>query len=160
MNIKPVTYEVGGIKVSANLYLPAGFEETKKYPAVTSAHPNGGSKDQVSGLFAQKLTEMGYITIAADARYQGSSEGTPRNRDYPSNRINDVSGMVNYLCTLEYVDVNRIGALGICGGGDYTLAAAQIDKRIKAVATLSISKEQRISAPTGCPNMWRRLRQS
>ena len=144
VNLFPVTYEVNGIKVAANLYLPADFDETKKYPAVTCAHPNGGSKEQVSGLFAQRLAEMGYVAIAADARYQGGSEGTPRNRDYPSNRIEDISGMVDYLESLPYVDKNRIGSLGICGGGGYTLAAAQIDKRIKAVATLSMFNTGRV----------------
>lgn len=144
VNIKSVSYEVGGIKVAANLYLPANFDETKKYPAVTSAHPNGGCKEQVSGLFAQKLAELGYVTIAADARYQGGSEGIPRNRDYPENRIDDVSGMVDYLMTLPYVDTNRIGSLGICGGGGYTLGAAQRDKRIKAVATLSMFNTGRV----------------
>ena len=144
VNLFPVSYEVNGIKVAANLYLPADFDETKKYAAVTCAHPNGGSKEQVSGLFAQRLAEMGYVTIAADARYQGGSEGIPRNRDYPSNRIDDVSGMVDYLESLPYVDKNRIGSLGICGGGGYTLAAAQIDKRIKAVATLSMFNTGRV----------------
>ncbi len=144
VTIHPVSYEVGGIKVAANLYLPANFDETNKYPAVTSAHPNGGSKEQVSGLFAQRLAEMGYVAVAADARYQGGSEGTPRNRDYPSNRIDDISGMVDYLSTLPYVDKERIGSLGICGGGGYTLAAAQTDKRIKAVATLSMFNTGRV----------------
>lgn len=144
VTIHPVSYEVGGIKVAANLYLPVNFDETKKYPAVTSAHPNGGSKEQVSGLFAQRLAEMGYVAVAADARYQGGSEGTPRNRDYPCNRIDDVSGMVDYLSTLPYVDKERIGSLGICGGGGYTLAAAQTDKRIKAVATLSMFNTGRV----------------
>ena len=144
VNIRPVSYEINGIKAAANLYIPANFDESKKYPAVTSAHPNGGSKEQVSGLFAQKLAEMGYVTIAADARYQGGSGATPRNRDYPSNRIEDVSGMVDYLSGLPYVDADRIGALGICGGGGYTLAAAQVDKRIKAVATLSMFNTGRV----------------
>ena len=144
VTIKPVSYEINGIKVAANLYLPADFDENKKYPAVTSAHPNGGCKEQVSGLFAQKLAEMGYVTIAADARYQGGSEGTPRNRDYPENRIDDVSGMVDYLSSLPYVDTDRIGSLGICGGGGYTLGAAQRDKRIKAVATLSMFNTGRV----------------
>lgn len=144
VTIHPVNYELGGLRVSANLYLPADFDENKKYPAVTCAHPNGGVKEQVSGLFAQRLAEMGYVTIAADARYQGASEGTPRQRDYPSNRIEDVSGMVDYLSSLPYVDSDRIGSLGICGGGGYTLAAAQVDKRIKAVATLSMFNTGRV----------------
>lgn len=140
VNIRPVEYEVDGIKVAANLYLPADYDEKsdKKYAAITVAHPNGGSKEQVAGLYAQRLAELGYITVAADARYQGASGGTPRLRDYPSNRIEDVSGMVDYLSTLNKVDRARIAALGICGGGGYTLAAAQTDKRIKAVAVLSM----------------------
>lgn len=146
VNIRPVMYEVEGIEVAANLYLPADYDETsdKKYATVTVAHPNGGSKEQVAGLYAQRLAELGYIAVAADARYQGASGGTPRLRDYPSNRIEDVSGMVDYLSTLKKVDKSRIGSLGICGGGGYTLAAAQTDKRIKAVAALSMFNSGRV----------------
>ncbi len=134
VNIRPVTYDLNGIAISANLYLPADYDESdsKKYPALTVAHPNGGSKEQVAGLYAQKLAEAGYITIAADASYQGASGGEPRLRDWPANRINDVSGMVDYLVQLPKVDSARIGSLGICGGGGYTLAASQTDKRIRA----------------------------
>ncbi len=73
VNIRPVEYEVDGIKVAANLYLPADYDEKsdKKYAAITVAHPNGGSKEQVAGLYAQRLAELGYITVAADAHYQG-----------------------------------------------------------------------------------------
>lgn len=146
VNIHPVAYMLNGLKIAANVYTPAGFDplSDKKYPALTCAHPNGGVKEQVSGLFAQKLEEMGYVTIAADAAYQGASEGTPRQRDYPENRIADISGMVDYLSSLSYVDADRIGSLGICGGGGYTMAAAQADKRIKAVATLSMFNTGRV----------------
>lgn len=146
VNIRPVEYELDGIKVAANLYLPAGYDEkdSKKYAAVTVAHPNGGSKEQVAGLYAQRLAELGYIAIACDARYQGASGGTPRLRDYPANRIEDISGMVDYLSQIPKVDKNRIGSLGICGGGGYTLGAAQTDKRIKAVATLSMFNSGRV----------------
>ena len=146
VNIRPVRYELDGIEVAANLYLPADYDEKsrKKYPAVTVAHPNGGCKEQVAGLYAQRLAELGYITLACDARYQGESGGKPRLRDYPANRIGDVSGMVDYLSQLPKVDESRIGALGICGGGGYTLACAQTDKRIKAVATLSMFNSGRV----------------
>lgn len=146
VNIRPVHYDLNGITVAANVYLPADYDEKspKLYPAITVAHPNGGDKEQVAGLFAQKLAEAGYITIAADASYQGASTGTPRLRDYPSNRINDISGMVDYLEMMPKVDHNRIGSLGICGGGGYTLAASQTDKRIKAVAALSMFNSGRV----------------
>lgn len=71
---------------------------------------------------------MGYITVAADARYQGASGGEPRHTDKPANRIEDINGMVDYIRTYPGVNANEIGALGICGGGGYTLGAAQKDQ--------------------------------
>lgn len=137
VNIRPVSYTVNGIKIAANVYTPANFNPNKQYPAIVVAHPNGGVKEQVAGLYAQKLAEQGYITIAADAAYQGASGGEPRQTDKPFNRINDVHGMVDFVSQFKGVDTKRIGALGICGGG-YTFATAQSDKRIKSVATVSL----------------------
>ena len=138
VNIHPVRYQtVYGVEIAANLYTPAGYSPEKKYPAVAVAHPNGGVKEQVSGLFAQKLAEHGYIALAADAAYQGASGGEPRNLDIPTYRVEDIHAMVDYLTTYPGVDENRIGLFGICGGGGYTLKAAQTEKRAKAVATLS-----------------------
>lgn len=138
VNIHPVTYKLNGIDIAANVYTPANYDASKKYPAITVAHPNGGIKEQTAGLYAQKLAEQGYITIAADASYQGASGGEPRHIDKPKFRTEDISGMADYISQYPGVDANRIGALGICGGGGYTLKAAQSDKRFKAVATLSM----------------------
>lgn len=143
-NIHPVTYEVGGVSVSANVYTPAGYDAKKKYAAVVVSHPNGGVKEQVSGMFAQKLAEAGFIAIACDARWQGQSGGQPRGTDKPVNRIEDIHGMIDFISRYPGVDASRIGALGICGGGGYTVAAAQSDKRIKAVAALSMFNTGRV----------------
>ena len=72
VNIHPVKYDLHGIQIAANVYTPANYDPAKKYPAVVVAHPNGGVKEQVAGLYAQRLAEHGYITITADAAYQGS----------------------------------------------------------------------------------------
>jgi fermentation-respiration switch protein FrsA (DUF1100 family) len=117
---------------------PANFNPNNKFPAVVVAHPNGGVKEQVAGLYAQRLAEQGYITIAADAAYQGASGGLPRNVDKPSNRIEDIHGMADFITQYAGVDSDRLGLLGICGGGGYSLKAAQTDKRFKAIATLSM----------------------
>ncbi|QBQ40382.1 alpha/beta hydrolase [Sphingobacterium psychroaquaticum] len=138
VHIHPVTYRLNGIDIAANVYTPANYDETKSYPAVVVAHPNGGIKEQTAGLYAQRLAASGYVTIAADAAYQGASGGEPRHTDNPAFRTEDIRGMVDYISRYTGVDVHRIGALGICGGGGYTLKAAQSDKRIKAVATLSM----------------------
>ncbi|MBN2000578.1 alpha/beta hydrolase [candidate division KSB1 bacterium] len=138
VNIHPVTYQLNGIDISANIYTPANYNPSVKYPAVVVAHPNGGVKEQVAGLYAQRLAESGYITIAADASYQGASGGEPRNVDKPANRIEDIRGMADFITQYAGVNADRLGLLGVCGGGGYSLAAAQTDKRFKAVATLSM----------------------
>ncbi|PYF74785.1 alpha/beta hydrolase [Pedobacter nutrimenti] len=138
VNIHPVSYQLNGITIAANVYTPADYQAEKKYPAIVVAHPNGGVKEQTAGLYAQRLAESGYITIAADAAYQGASGGQPRHIDKPANRIEDIRGMADFITRYAGVDANRLGVLGICGGGGYTLKAAQSDKRFKAVATLSM----------------------
>lgn len=144
VQLRSVTYTVEGITVAANVYLPANYDPSKKYAAIVVSHPNGGVKEQVSGMFAQKLAEAGYITIACDARYQGMSGGEPRGTDKPTYRIGDIHGMIDFISQFPGVDKNRIGAFGICGGGGYTIAAAQSDKRIKAVAALSMFNTGRV----------------
>lgn len=138
VNIHPVTYNNKDIVIVANVYTPANFDESKKYATIVIAHPNGGVKEQVAGLYAQRLAEMGFITITADAAYQGGSGGEPRNVDKPANRIEDIHAMADFITQYKGVDVSRLGLLGICGGGGYALKASQSDKRFKAIATVSM----------------------
>ncbi len=138
VQVHPVTYVLNGLTISANVYTPANYDPKHRRPAVVVAHPNGGVKEQVAGLYAQRLAEQGYIAIAADAAYQGASGGEPRNVDKPAYRIEDIHGMADAISRYPGVDAARLGLLGICGGGGYSLAAAQTDKRFKSVATLSM----------------------
>ena len=133
-----------GLRIVANLYLPAGYDEAGSYPAVVVAHPNGGVKEQVAGLFAQRLAEHGSVALAYDAAYQGASEGEPRQTDRPASRIEDIRASIDYLLTFAGVDASRIGALGVCGGGGYTIAATACDKRIKAAATIGAFNSGRV----------------
>ncbi|NUQ26361.1 MAG: DUF4440 domain-containing protein [Saprospiraceae bacterium] len=138
VNIHPVTYTIKDITIAANVYTPPNYNHAQKYPAIVIAHPNGGVKEQVAGLYAQRLAEQGYITITADAAYQGGSGGTPRNVDKPANRIEDIYAMGDFIAQYKGVDTAKLGLLGICGGGGYSLKAAQADKRFKAIATISM----------------------
>jgi fermentation-respiration switch protein FrsA (DUF1100 family)/alkylhydroperoxidase/carboxymuconolactone decarboxylase family protein YurZ len=138
VNIHPVTYKIKDITIAANIYTPANYDPANKYPAIVIAHPNGGVKEQTAGLYAQRLAGQGYITITADAAYQGGSGGTPRNVDKPQNRIEDIHAMTDFITQFAGVDISKIALLGICGGGGYSLRAAESDKRFKAVATLSM----------------------
>ena len=138
VNIHPVTYKLNGLDIAANVYTPAHYDPRKNLPAVIVAHPNGGVKEQVAGLYAQRLAEQGYITIAADAAFQGASGGQPRYVDKPAHRIGDIHGMADFIAQYPGVDRGRLGLLGICGGGGYSLKAAQTDKRFKSIATVSM----------------------
>ncbi|MGA6137004.1 alpha/beta hydrolase [Acinetobacter dispersus] len=126
-----------GITLAAVINFPEDFDESKTYPAVVVSHPGGGVKEQTAGLYARKLAEHGFVTIAYDASYQGASTGLPRQLENPYVRTEDVSAVIDYLTTLPYVDNNRIGAMGICAGAGYTANAAINDRRIKAVGMVS-----------------------
>lgn len=137
IKVEKVHFKNNQITMTGNLYYPKNFEKDKKYPTITVAHPWGGVKEQTAGLYAQKLAEKGFITLAYDATHYGESGGEPRYLENPSERVEDIRCTVDYLTTLPFVDEEKIGALGICAGGGYTISAAQTDLRIKAVAGIS-----------------------
>jgi fermentation-respiration switch protein FrsA (DUF1100 family) len=164
VNIHPVNYKLTGLDIVANVYTPANYDPSKKYPAIVVAHPNGGVKEQVAGLYAQHLAEQGYITITADAAYQGGSGGEPRNVDKPAYRIEDIHGMADFITRYPGVDAAHLGLFGICGGGGYSLSAAKTDKRFKSVATLSMFNSGRVRrngfADSQLETIQQRLRQA
>lgn len=125
-----------GITVSADLYVPKNIDRAQRHPALVVGHPYGGTKEQTSGLYAQTMAERGFVTIAHDASYNGESGGEPRAISSAEIWVEDYSAAVDYLGQQSYVERGRIGVIGICGGGGFGLAAAAIDPRIKAIATV------------------------
>lgn len=139
-----------GVTLIGDLYLPKG-KENEQLPAIVVSHPWGGVKEQTAGLYAQKLAEQGFITLAYDASHYGESGGELRDIEIPTDRVDDIRSSVGYLANLPQVDSEKIGTLGICAGGGYTLDEAQTDKRVKAVATVvayNIGETARHGMPT------------
>ncbi|WP_079230546.1 alpha/beta hydrolase [Pseudomonas putida] len=126
------------MKVVGNLFIPKGIGTTARSPAIIVGHPMGAVKEQSSNLYAQKLAERGFVTLALDLSFWGESEGSPRNAVLPDLYAEDFSAAVDYLGTRAYVDRQRIGVLGICGSGSFAISAAKIDPRMKAIATVSM----------------------
>lgn len=133
-----------GITLAADLYIPA--VHSGKPPAIAVSGPFGAVKEQSSGLYAQKLAEMGFLTIAFDPSFTGESGGEPRYVASPDINTEDFSAAVDYLSSREDVDRERIGILGICGWGGFALNAAAIDTRIKATVTSTMYDMSRVTA--------------
>ena len=124
--------------IAADIHLPPDFDTSKKYPAIISAHPIGSCKDQTSGnVYGVALAKEGFVVIAFDRSFQGASGGEPRSIEDPTQAVEDFRRVADYLVTLPYVDEDRIGVLGICGGGGYAINAAMTERRIKAVGAVT-----------------------
>ncbi|QSE80562.1 alpha/beta hydrolase [Rhodococcus koreensis] len=132
-----ITFPNGPIAMAGNLFLPDNFDPQSSYAAVVTVHPGGGVKEQTAGLYAAKLAEEGFVALAYDASFQGESGGEPHHLEDPAARVEDVRAAVDFLQSLDYVDAEQIGVLGVCAGGGYAVNAALTDYRIKAVTTVS-----------------------
>ncbi|HSX65634.1 MAG TPA: alpha/beta hydrolase [Pseudoxanthomonas sp.] len=121
-----------------NLFVPKNRQSGVRYPAIIVGHPMGAVKEQSSNLYAQKLAEQGFITLAIDQSFWGESDGQPRNAVAPDIYAEAFSAAVDYLGSHAFVDRERIGVLGICGSGSFVISAAKIDARMKAIATVSM----------------------
>ncbi len=124
--------------ISANIHFPPDFDPASCYPAVVSNHPIGSCKEQTAGnVYGAAMASAGFVVIVPDASFQGGSGGAPRWIEDPEQRVKDYRDVIDYLQTLPYVDPERIGILGICGGGGYSIKATIVDKRIKALVSVT-----------------------
>lgn len=133
-----------GITVSADMYLPKDMDTSRKYPAILVGTPYGGVKEQGAGIYAQTMAERGFVALAFDESYNGESSGEPRHLSSPDIFVEDFSAGVDFLGTRPFVDRDKIGVIGLCGSGAFSLTAAQVDHRIKAVATASMYDMSRV----------------
>lgn len=133
-----------GVTLAADLYAPRGVDGP--LPALAVSGPFGAVKEQASGLYAQKMAEKGFLTIAFDPSFTGESGGFPRNVASPDINTEDFQAAVDFLSVQENVDPERIGIIGICGWGGMALNAAAIDPRIKATVASTMYDMTRVTA--------------
>ena len=149
VNHKKVTFETQyGLTLAADLYTPKEVKEVrevKKLPAIAVSGPFGATKEQSSGLYAMRMAERGFVTLAFDPSYTGESSGEPRRTASPDINTEDFMSAVDYLSQLENVDAEKIGIIGICGWGGIALNAAAADTRIKATVASTMYDMTRVS---------------
>lgn len=147
---KSVSYESGYDTVQGILYTPEG---KGPFPALVVIHEWWGLNDWVKEQ-AAKLADEGYVTLAIDL-YRGKVATTPDEaheimRGVPEDRAAlDLHAAVEFLKSQPNVKPDRIGSIGWCMGGGYsldvalhepTLAAAVINYGHLAVDTDSLKK--------------------
>ncbi len=133
-----------GITLAADLYAPKNAGG--RLPAIAVSGPFGAVKEQSSGLYAQKMAECGYLTIAFDPSFTGESGGQPRYVASLDINTEDFCAAVDFLSVQENVDPERIGIIGICGWGGMAVNAAAQDTRIKATAAMTMYDMTRVNA--------------
>lgn len=145
VNHRKITfYNRYGITLAADLYEPKNVQG--KLPAIAVCGPFGAVKEQASGLYAQKIAECGFLTIAFDPSFTGESAGNPRYMASPDINTEDFQAAVDFLSVQDNVDSEKIGIIGICGWGGIALNAAALDTRIKATVTSTMYDMSRVNA--------------
>ena len=147
---KKVTFETQyGLMLAADLYMPKSLPQSGEVggglPAIAVSGPFGATKEQSSGLYAMKMAERGFVTLAFDPSYTGESSGEPRRTASPDINTEDFMAAVDFLSKLDEVDAEKIGIIGICGWGGIALNAAAADPRIKATVASTMYDMTRVS---------------
>lgn len=127
-----------GMVVTGSLFTPKNMKAGKKYAALVVSHPFRAVRQQAANLYATKMAEAGFVTLSYDQSFWGESEGTPRGAVLPDIYVENISAAVDYLGTRDFVDAEKIGAIGICAGGGFSIAAMKMDTRIQALATVGM----------------------
>ena len=144
VNHKKVTFKNHfGITLVADMYEPK--DSVGKLPAIAVSGPYGAVKEQSSGLYAMEMAERGFLTIAFDPSFTGESGGNPRYMTSFDINVEDFQSAVDYLISLDNVDAEKIGIIGICGWGGIAIQTACIDTRIKATIVSTMYDMSRIA---------------
>ncbi|NWK84757.1 alpha/beta hydrolase [Staphylococcus sp. GSSP0090] len=135
MNEKVLKFKSRNVETTGILRTPEQ-DNDKALPTIVVMHPISSVKEQTASIYAKRLTEEGFATFAFDAAHQGELHQGPDYIESPYYRVDDAKYAIDFLNTLDVVDNQRIGILGICGGGGYAVNASLTDKRIKAVGSV------------------------
>jgi len=108
-----VSFQSEGIKVVGNLFKPQNSKKDVSLPAILVAGAMTGVKEQVAGNYGERIAKAGYMTLVLHHRHFGESEGMPRQYEDPAKKMEDFKNAISFLCSLDGVDKERIGACGI-----------------------------------------------
>ena len=132
-----IHFESQDVKLAGDLFLPEGFDASKKYPTVIFSGPFNQIKEQMGAAYGKKMAAKGYVFLSFDHLGYGDSEGNIRNSEFFSWKSEGIRDGISYLRTLPFVDRERLYGFGGCASGGYMPIVATTDKRLAAIATVS-----------------------
>jgi len=130
---KSVSYKSGDETVTGTLYAPAG---KGPFPALIVIHEWWGLNSWVKEQ-ASKFADEGYVALAVDL-YRGKVADTQElahelMRGVPEDRAKrDLGAAFDYLAAQPNVKKDRIGSVGWCMGGGYSLDVALLEPTLAA----------------------------
>jgi uncharacterized protein len=133
---KKVEFFSDGLKLKGSYYYPDQFNENKQYPAIIINSGYQGFNEFYPKLFAEKLTQKGYLCFGFDYRGFADSEGE-KGRVVLDEQVRDIQHAISYISAHENVDSTKIGLIGWGMGASNVIHAAAKDKRVNGVAGLN-----------------------
>lgn len=133
--VERVVFLSNGIEVVGNLFLPAG--QVAARPAVVVIGPVGFVKEQSPTQYATRLAREGFVALVFDPRYHGESAGEPRRLESGQAKAQDLQAALDYLATRPEADKSALHLLGICQGVNWTVDAANADKRVRSIVLVA-----------------------
>ena len=135
--VKPLTvsFSSGDGYVVGHLYLPVGYDATRRYPAVAIGGSFNSVKEQMGGIYGAELARRGVMALAIDYRNYGQSSGIMRQYEDADSKADDLLAALTFL--KRRADVSGTGVLGICSSAGSVLYAASKDHSVGAVATVA-----------------------
>jgi len=146
-----------GTRMSGDLWLPAGFGDGTKRPAILLTHGWGGTRSHLNGSYAPKFAHAGFVVLTFDYRGWADSDSrlvmigdqpasdadgavTVRARAIrevvdPLDQIRDISSALDFLYGEPGVDVERIGIWGTSYSGGHVIYMGAHDDRIAAIVS-------------------------
>lgn len=137
MELQKIYFDSDGLVLAGLLYTPTGYASGKTYPAILVGGSWTTVKEQMAGLYAARLADQGFITLAIDPRYFGESEGAPRYWENPAAKIADYAAALTFLQSVPGVDPDRLYLVAVCASAGYMATLAARDQRVKGFATVA-----------------------
>ncbi len=136
MNERPIEFYSDGLRLEGTLYLPDDLRPGERRSTVVACSGYLGLNAIYPRLFAQPLTEAGYVVVGFDYRGNAGSDGTP-GRIVIQEQVRDIRSAVTFAREQPEVVRDRIALVGWGMGAGAVIQLAAFDRRVGAVAAVN-----------------------